>query len=138
MLRTCRRSPCRWWCSSPPRPVRIQAFEARAVDYLLKPIDVCLRGRSAGAEHVRARTAADQRDRLLQIIAEITGCGELGSMSLLEHGRQAIDGRGPRSAESARVRREGSRARGMIEWIDAAGDYMCIHAAGDTTSCAAR
>ena len=47
----------------------IQAFEARAIDYLLKPIDEV---RFATAltrvrEHVRAKSAADQRDRLLQI-----------------------------------------------------------------------
>src|SRR5580704_12614775 len=75
----------------------IQAFEARAVDYLLKPIDdvrfeaTLTRVR----EHVRARTAADQRDRLLAIIAEITGCGELALDELLAHGRKAIDGGRP-------------------------------------------
>jgi two-component system, LytTR family, response regulator len=57
----------------------IRAFEARAIDYLLKPID---EERFAEAvvrvrEHLQARTAARQRDRLLQIIAEFTGCGEL-------------------------------------------------------------
>jgi len=53
----------------------IPAFEAHAIDYLLKPID---EARFAAAlqrvrEHVRARSAAAQRDRLMQIIAEITG-----------------------------------------------------------------
>jgi two-component system LytT family response regulator len=75
----------------------IQAFEAHAIDYLLKPID---EARFAAAlarvrEHVRARSAADQRDRLLQIIAEITGCGELALDELLAHGRSAIEGRRP-------------------------------------------
>src|SRR5256886_15673821 len=72
----------------------IQAFEARAVDYLLKPIDDArfTATLTRVREHVRARTAADQRDRLLQIIAEITGCGELALDELLERGRKAIDG----------------------------------------------
>jgi two-component system LytT family response regulator len=44
----------------------IRAFEARAVDYLLKPVDDA---RFAAAldsvrERIRARSAADQRDRL--------------------------------------------------------------------------
>lgn len=112
----------------------VQAFEAHAIDYLLKPID---EARFATAlerarEHVRARTASGQRDRLLQIIAEITGCGELALDQLLTHGRQAIEARRPevlpirQGRETVRVPVE------SIEWIDAAGDYMCIHAAGDT------
>src|SRR2546426_952471 len=45
----------------------IQAFEARAVDYLLKPIDDVRFAATLTRvrEHVRARTAAEQRDRLL-------------------------------------------------------------------------
>jgi two-component system, LytTR family, response regulator len=114
----------------------IQAFEARAVDYLLKPID---EARFATAlarvrEHVRARSAADQRDRLLEVIAEITGCGELALDELLEHGRKAIEGQGRRpEVLPIRQGRETVRvAVASIQWIDAAGDYMCIHAGGDT------
>ena len=112
----------------------IQAFEARAIDYLLKPID---EARFAAAlarvrEHVRARSAADQRDRLLQIIAEITGCGELALDELLAHGRSAIEGRRP-EVLPIRQGRETVRVQvASIQWIDAAGDYMCIHAGGDT------
>ena len=69
---------------------------------------------------------------LLQIIAEITGCGELALDELLERGRQAIDGR---HVEVLPIRQGRETVRvpvASIEWIDAAGDYMCIHAAGDT------
>jgi two-component system, LytTR family, response regulator len=112
----------------------IQAFEARAVDYLLKPID---EARFAAAlervrEHVRARNAAEQRDRLVQIIAEITGCGELALDELLVHGRRAVEDRRP-DVLPIRQGRETIRVPvATIEWIDAAGDYMCIHAGGDT------
>lgn len=112
----------------------IQAFEARAIDYLLKPID---EERFAVAlarvrEHVRARDAAGQRDRLLQIIAEITGAGELVLDEVLEHGRAAL---GPRHPEMLPIREGRETVRvpvASIQWIDAAGDYMCIHAGGDT------
>lgn len=112
----------------------VQAFEAHAIDYLLKPIDEArfTTALERAREHVRARTASGQRDRLLQIIAEITGCGELALDQLLTHGRQAIEARRPevlpirQGRETVRVPVE------SIEWIDAAGDYMCIHAAGDT------
>ena len=112
----------------------IQAFEARAVDYLLKPIDdvrfeaALMRVR----EHVRAKSAADQRDRLMQIIAEITGCGELVLDELLEHGRKAIEGRRPEVLPIRQGRETVRVPVASIQWIDAAGDYMCIHAGGDT------
>ena len=112
----------------------IKAFEARAIDYLLKPIDedrfetALTRVR----EHVRARDAAGQRDRLLEIIAEITGSGQLVLDELLAHGRQALE---PRRPEMLPIRQGRETVRvpvASIEWIDAAGDYMCIHAGGET------
>ncbi|HYB33071.1 MAG TPA: LytTR family DNA-binding domain-containing protein [Steroidobacteraceae bacterium] len=112
----------------------IQAFEARAIDYLLKPID---EARFAAAltrvrEHMHARSAAEQRDRLMQVIGEITGCGELVLDELLVHGRKAIGGGRP-EVLAIRQGRETVRVPvTSIEWIDAAGDYMCIHAGGDT------
>jgi two-component system, LytTR family, response regulator len=112
----------------------IKAFEARAIDYLLKPIDD-VRFAAALArvrEHVRARSAADQRDRLMQIIAEITGCGELALDDLLVHGRRAIEGLRPEVLPIRQGRETVRVPVASIEWIDAAGDYMCIHAGGDT------
>jgi two-component system, LytTR family, response regulator len=112
----------------------VQAFEARAVDYLLKPID---EGRFKAAlervrEHVRAKTAANQRDRLMEIIAEITGSGELALDELLARGRAAVEARHP-DVLPIRQGRETVRVPvASIRWIDAAGDYMCIHAGNDT------
>ena len=53
----------------------IQAFEARAVDYLLKPVD---EARLADAldhvrEQLRQRQSAGQRDRLVQLLADLRG-----------------------------------------------------------------
>jgi two-component system, LytTR family, response regulator len=112
----------------------IRAFEARAIDYLLKPID---EGRFEAAiervrEHLRARTAAAQRDRLMEIIAEITGCGQLALDELLEHGPQALAERRPEVLPIRQGRETVRVPVAAIEWIDAAGDYMCIHAAGET------
>lgn len=112
----------------------VQAFEARAIDYLLKPVDD---GRFAATlERVyaalHARDAADQRDRLFSLIAEITGSGELVLEELLTHGRKALE---PRRPEILPIRQGREIMRvpiATIEWIDAAGDYMCIHAAGTT------
>jgi len=112
----------------------IPAFEAHAIDYLLKPID---EARFAAAlqrvrEHVRARSAAAQRDRLMQIIAEITGCGQLDLDELLAQGRKAIGAQRPEVLPIRQGRETVRLAVASIQWIDAAGDYMCIHAGGNT------
>jgi len=112
----------------------IQAFEARAVDYLLKPIDE-VRFRAAldrVREHVEARSAANQRDRLVEIIAEITGSGELALDELLTRGRAAVEVRHPEVLPIRQGRETVRVPVASIQWVDAAGDYMCIHAGGDT------
>ncbi|MGO9802116.1 MAG: LytR/AlgR family response regulator transcription factor [Steroidobacteraceae bacterium] len=112
----------------------IQAFEARAIDYLLKPIDEVRFAEAVARvrEHLQARSAARQRDRLMQIIAEITGCGELALGELLEHGRKALGGARPEVLPIRQGRETVRVPVASIQWIDAAGDYMCIHAGGET------
>jgi two-component system LytT family response regulator len=112
----------------------IKAFEARAVDYVLKPIDdarlqIAL---ERAREHVRAKTAANQRDRLMEIIAEITGSGELALDELLSRGRAAVEARHPEVLPIRQGRETVRVSVASIRWIDAAGDYMCIHAGNDT------
>ena len=112
----------------------IRAFDARAVDYLLKPVDdarfaTCL---DRVRDRIRAQGAAEQRDQLFGLIAEITGSGELVMDELLARGRKALE---PKHAEILPIRQGREIVRvpiAGIEWIDAAGDYMCIHAAGNT------
>jgi two-component system, LytTR family, response regulator len=112
----------------------VRAFEARAIDYLLKPIDD--HRFDATLERVRQsaleRTAAGQRDRLLEIVAEITGSGEIGLEELLEQGTAALGVRQPQVLPIRQGRKTVRVPIPAIQWIDAAGDYMCVHAEGDT------
>jgi two-component system LytT family response regulator len=112
----------------------IRAFEARAVDYLLKPVD---ESRFAAAiEHIRElrqqRNAASQRDRLVELLADVSGTGEIDAEDLLARGRSAL----PQARNSVLPIREGRETIRLdtksIDWIDAAGDYMCIHAGSRT------
>jgi two-component system LytT family response regulator len=112
----------------------IRAFDARAVDYLLKPVDDERFAASLERvrDRVRAREAENQRDQLFNLIAEITGSGELVLEELLSRGRKALE---PKHAEILPIRQGREIVRvpiAGIEWIDAAGDYMCIHAGGNT------
>jgi two-component system, LytTR family, response regulator len=112
----------------------LNAFEARAIDYVLKPIDDdrFQTALTQVRERVRARSATIERDKLFNLIGELTGSGELVLEDLLERGREALS---PRQARILPIRQGRETVRvdiATIDWIDAAGDYMCIHAGGQT------
>ncbi len=110
----------------------LKAFEANALDYLLKPIND---DRLAEAvERVRRvndeKASNEHRDRLLKFVCELTG-RELS----LEDALAEADGRGQSYPRRLAIRDGGETSLvdvEAIDWVDAAGDYMCVHAAGDT------
>jgi two-component system LytT family response regulator len=111
----------------------IDAFEAHALDYLLKPVDEDRLRRAL--DRVRAqwqqRQALAQREQLMALLADLTGKGEIEPGAL-----ESLTGQPVRRYATMlpiRVGRETVRLDvATIDWIDAAGDYMCLHAAGAT------
>ena len=110
----------------------IDAFQFHAVDYLLKPVehdrlqaavDRCLE-RKAG------RTASADKHRLLEMVVSLSGKSEdaIRDVLLTDHmqehriDRLAIKDGSSTSFVSIRD----------IDWIDAAGDYMCVHVGNQT------
>jgi len=110
----------------------LQAFAANALDYLLKPIND---ERLAEAIERARRTldekhAQDHRSKLLKFICEITG-KELTLEAALSE--VAVAGKSWPERLAIRDGRETHCVDiSSIDWIDAAGDYMCVHADGDT------
>lgn len=107
----------------------VQAFEARAIDYVLKPVDDARL--AATLQHVRElleqRTAIAERNQLVNLLAELRGSGEI------EPGQPAKAPETPPNWLPIRNGRETVRVPVRdIEWVDAAGDYLCIHAQGNT------
>jgi two-component system LytT family response regulator len=102
----------------------LAAFAASALDYLLKPVEdlrldqAVERARSQFA----TRAAHDHCEQLLKLLAKLSNKPDLHLDDVLTqqpHGNSKL------------AIRDGSRIVRLdvdaIQWIDAAGDYMCVH-----------
>ena len=110
----------------------IDAFQFHAVDYLLKPVehdrlqaavDRCLE-RKAG------RTASADKHRLLEMVVSLSGKSEDAIRDVLltnhmqDHQVDRLAIKDGTSTSFVPIR--------DIDWIDAAGDYMCVHVGNRT------
>ncbi len=104
----------------------VEAFEVNAVDYILKPVE---RSRLIRAiERAQERHLDGTKGRLLRAMtaARANGAGDLAEQ--LPAGDIACLDRLPvRLADSVQL-----LPFDAIDWVDAAGDYMCVHAKGET------
>jgi len=108
----------------------LDAFELNAIDYILKPANL---GRlQKTMDRVRERLAPQQRDlekyRLLKALGETSGLAISELEEWLENPQSPL----PTSYRHELVIKNSDNERVFvsvkdIRWIDAAGDYMCIH-----------
>ena len=112
----------------------LDAFEAQALDYLLKPINDMRFGQAL--DRVRAYwqqlTALNQREKLMQLLASTQGSGSIDESKIREQLAADLPRRYPQILP---IREDAGTIRldvRTIDWIDAAGDYMCVHADGRT------
>ncbi|MEE4145374.1 MAG: LytTR family DNA-binding domain-containing protein, partial [Halieaceae bacterium] len=107
----------------------IDAFRVHAVDYLLKPIDED-RLEEAVARAV-ARHGISSQDSKERLLALVSGRNESGAVKELVANRSSS-----RTWPERLTIKDGSEFQFIkipdIQWIDAAGDYMCVHAGGKT------
>ncbi len=108
----------------------LAAFAASALDYLLKPVDDTRLDESIerARERLAARKTEDHYERLLKLIATLPETAKLPFDTVLSDE--------PVQADDKLTIKDGHRLLRIdvetIRWIDAAGDYMCIHAGEDT------
>jgi two-component system LytT family response regulator len=110
----------------------VDAFKVHAVDYVLKPIDddrlheAIERAVMHHAQEESART----KEKLVEMVMGMTGA----SASSIEQMAENDDV--PRQWPEKLSIKDGSDIQFIrvadIQWVDAAGDYMCIHAQGKT------
>lgn len=111
----------------------IKAFEANAVDYILKPIDGERLAEALNRVRDRhaARRARKDRAALLKLVSEIAGEPIASVEALDDRDLARLKKKPPRLA----IRDAGKTTwvnQEDIEWIDAAGDYMCVHVGSET------
>ena len=112
----------------------IDAFEANALDYIVKPVeeerlnDALHRAREA----ITNKAASSRESKLIEMLASLSDDDRDRIKELIND---------PSWSEKERYSerlsfKDGSKVVVLgaeeIEWIDAAGDYMCIHAGGKT------
>jgi two-component system, LytTR family, response regulator len=111
----------------------LNAFEAQALDYLLKPMNDSRFAQTLARVRmlIQQRAALAQREQVMGLLANTRGTASLDEVSLK---RDELN-RTTDYAVILPIREETDTVRvhvASIDWIDAAGDYMCVHASGRT------
>lgn len=106
----------------------VEAFEVNAIDYILKPVEESrLRGAVERAETVlAARDAVAEKAKLLDLVLSLENSGAPGAKADVSE---------QQPAGFLPIREQGEVRfvpLDVIAWVDAAGDYMCVHAEGET------
>jgi two-component system LytT family response regulator len=110
----------------------VDAFKIHAIDYLLKPVEVDRLAEAIGkaVTHKSQLSVIDEKQRLLKLAVSLTGKSAAAIGELLDNQDELLE-------HAARLAiKDGSSTTFVpvqdINWIDAAGDYMCVHANGQT------
>ncbi len=107
----------------------IDAFKVHAVDYILKPIDA-----ERLEEAVQRAVARHSREHVVSkenLIALVSGRNKASSAKEL-----MADNASDKTWPDRLTIKDGNEFQFIriadIQWVDAAGDYMCVHAGGKT------
>ena len=111
----------------------VDAFKIHAIDYVLKPVEEerLEEAVERARQHREQEESTAGKDKLVKLIMSMTGETAASVEAMADTG----ESRGDSWPEKITVK-DGSDIQFIrvadISWIDAAGDYMCIHAAGKT------
>ncbi len=110
----------------------LDAFRVHAVDYVLKPIDDdrLHEAIERAVSHHTQEDSSRAKEKLVELVMSMTGA----SASTIE--QMAEEGEPPKAWPDKLSIKDGSEIQIIkmadIGWVDAAGDYMCVHALGKT------
>lgn len=112
----------------------IKAFDIHALDYVLKPVDDArLKEALIKVERtLEMQSEGSHKDKLVSLISDFTGDDCEDILRKLAEGEPISTNPYP----SVLAIKDGSEVTRVpieqIQWIDAAGDYMCVHAQDGT------
>ncbi|WP_439106327.1 LytR/AlgR family response regulator transcription factor [Congregibacter sp.] len=111
----------------------VDAFKVHAIDYVLKPIedDRLHEAVQRALQHRDQEASTSGKEKLVKLLMSMTGESAAGVEAMVE----GTTTNGDSWPEKITVK-DGNDIQFIrvadIEWVDAAGDYMCIHATGKT------
>ena len=113
----------------------IKAFEVHALDYILKPADEDRLNQTIDKvrQYFKSSTDAEHKSKLIRLVSDVTGndCQQILT-ELVNNKPVSLS-----HYSDVLAIKDGSEVSRVpvndIIWIDAAGDYMCVHAS-DTSS----
>jgi len=109
----------------------VEAFKVHAVDYLLKPVekDRLAEAISRASHQRQGRVVSQEKEKLLDLAVSLTGKSHDAISELIGNSEKA-------SYSERLAIKDGSSTTFVpirdIDWIDAAGDYMCVHVKNET------
>jgi two-component system LytT family response regulator len=112
----------------------IKAFEVHALDYLLKPVDEVRLAQTLDKvrQHQQSQQDSLHKSQLVRLVSDVTGNDSKRILDGLD-GNTSINLTVYSDVLSIKDGSEVSRvAVNSILWIDAAGDYMCVHTEKNT------
>ena len=110
----------------------VDAFKVHAIDYLLKPVegDRLAEAIDRAKQHKERKHAIHEKQKLLELAVSLTGKSPAAIGELVKSGEEIVE-----HADRLAIK-DGPSITFVpirdIDWIDAAGDYMCVHVKGET------
>jgi len=110
----------------------VDAFKIHAIDYVLKPIDDerLQEAVQHAIGHFNKKKLETHKQNLIEVVVGITGASAASIEEMAEAGSKASSYPDKLSIKDGDEVQIVSTAE--IDWVDAAGDYMCVHAGGVT------
>ena len=110
----------------------VDAFNIHAIDYVLKPIDDERLQEAVrhAIDNFNKKKLETHKQNLIEVVIGITGASPASIEEMAESGRN------PASYPEKLSIKDRDEVQMVptteIDWVDAAGDYMCVHAGGIT------
>lgn len=114
----------------------IKAFEVHALDYILKPADEERLAQTVGKvrQYFKSSTDADHKSKLIHLVSDVTGNDYQQILTELTNNQPVSLSH---YSDILAIKDAGEVNRVPVKdiiWIDAAGDYMCVHTCNNSNS----